>query len=130
MKFKELELSPELLKSVERAGFEEATPIQAETIPLALAGKDVIGQAQTGTGKTAAFGLPMLEKIDPDRHELQGLVIAPTRELAIQTQEELYRLGATKSACASRLRWSRYWPSDPWLERSSTYRCGYTRTYA
>ncbi len=54
-----LELSPELLKSVERAGFEEATPIQSETIPLALAGKDVIGQAQTGTGKTAAFGLPI-----------------------------------------------------------------------
>lgn len=96
MKFKELELSPELLKSVERAGFEEATPIQAETIPLALVGKDVIGQAQTGTGKTAAFGLPMLEKIDPDRYELQGLVIAPTRELAIQTQEELYRLGRDK----------------------------------
>ncbi|HFX3811585.1 TPA: DEAD/DEAH box helicase [Enterococcus faecium] len=96
MKFKELELSPELLKSVERAGFEEATPIQAKTIPLALVGKDVIGQAQTGTGKTAAFGLPMLEKIDPDRHELQGLVIAPTRELAIQTQEELYRLGRDK----------------------------------
>ncbi|PQC04672.1 ATP-dependent RNA helicase [Enterococcus faecium] len=96
LKFKELELSPELLKSVERAGFEEATPIQAETIPLALVGNDVIGQAQTGTGKTAAFGLPMLEKIDPDRHELQGLVIAPTRELAIQTQEELYRLGRDK----------------------------------
>ncbi|EMF0284571.1 DEAD/DEAH box helicase [Enterococcus hirae] len=96
MKFKELELSPELLKSVERAGFEEATPIQSETIPLALSGKDVIGQAQTGTGKTAAFGLPMLEKIDTNRHELQGLVIAPTRELAIQTQEELYRLGRDK----------------------------------
>ncbi|MBE9910377.1 degradosome RNA helicase CshA [Enterococcus mundtii] len=96
MKFKELELSPELLKSVERAGFEEATPIQSETIPLALEGKDVIGQAQTGTGKTAAFGLPMLEKIDANRHELQGLVIAPTRELAIQTQEELYRLGRDK----------------------------------
>jgi len=96
LKFKELELSPELLKSVERAGFEEATPIQSETIPLALSGKDVIGQAQTGTGKTAAFGLPMLEKIDTNRHELQGLVIAPTRELAIQTQEELYRLGRDK----------------------------------
>ncbi|WP_062805854.1 degradosome RNA helicase CshA [Enterococcus pernyi] len=96
MKFKELELSPELLKSVERAGFEEATPIQSETIPLALEGKDVIGQAQTGTGKTAAFGLPMLEKIDANRQELQGLVIAPTRELAIQTQEELYRLGRDK----------------------------------
>ena len=96
MKFKDLELSPELLKSVERAGFEEATPIQSETIPLALEGKDVIGQAQTGTGKTAAFGLPMLEKIDANRQELQGLVIAPTRELAIQTQEELYRLGRDK----------------------------------
>ena len=96
MKFKELELSPELLKSLERAGFEEATPIQSETIPLALSGQDVIGQAQTGTGKTAAFGLPMLEKIDTNRHELQGLVIAPTRELAIQTQEELYRLGRDK----------------------------------
>ncbi|MDB1681707.1 degradosome RNA helicase CshA [Enterococcus durans] len=96
MKFKELELSPELLKSVERAGFEEATPIQSETIPLALSGKDVIGQAQTGTGKTTAFGLPMLEKIDTNRNELQGLVISPTRELAIQTQEELYRLGRDK----------------------------------
>lgn len=96
MKFKELELSPELLSSIERAGFEEATPIQEATIPLALAGKDVIGQAQTGTGKTAAFGLPMLEKIDPAKQQLQGLVIAPTRELAIQTQEELYRLGKDK----------------------------------
>ncbi|GEB29332.1 DEAD/DEAH box helicase [Enterococcus casseliflavus] len=96
MKFKDLELSIELLTSVERAGFEEATPIQEATIPLALAGKDVIGQAQTGTGKTAAFGLPMLEKIDPANHQLQGLVIAPTRELAIQTQEELYRLGKDK----------------------------------
>ena len=96
MKFKELELSPELLKSVERAGLEEATPIQSETIPLALSGKDVIGQAQTGTGKSAAFGLPMLEKIDTNRNELQGLVISPTRELAIQTQEELYRLGRDK----------------------------------
>lgn len=96
MKFSELQLSPELLKAVERSGFEEATPIQAATIPLALEGRDVIGQAQTGTGKTAAFGLPMLEEIDTTKHELQGLVIAPTRELAIQTQEELYRLGRDK----------------------------------
>ncbi|EOK09086.1 DEAD-box ATP dependent DNA helicase [Enterococcus faecalis ATCC 10100] len=96
MKFKELGLAPELLSAVERAGFEEATPIQSETIPLALAGKDVIGQAQTGTGKTAAFGLPMLNKIDADNRVIQGLVIAPTRELAIQTQEELFRLGRDK----------------------------------
>ena len=96
LKFKELGLAPELLSAVERAGFEEATPIQSETIPLALAGKDVIGQAQTGTGKTAAFGLPMLNKIDADNRVIQGLVIAPTRELAIQTQEELFRLGRDK----------------------------------
>ncbi|MCJ0564111.1 DEAD/DEAH box helicase [Enterococcus cecorum] len=96
MKFTELNLSEELLSSIERSGFEEATPIQEATIPLALEGRDVIGQAQTGTGKTAAFGLPMLEKIDPNNAQLQGLVIAPTRELAIQTQEELYRLGRDK----------------------------------
>ncbi|MEG2254598.1 MAG: DEAD/DEAH box helicase, partial [Vagococcus sp.] len=96
MKFSELKLDKRLLKSIEAIGFEEATPIQSETIPLALEGKDVIGQAQTGTGKTAAFGLPMLDKIDTEKQTLQGLVIAPTRELAIQTQEELYRLGKDK----------------------------------
>lgn len=96
MKFTELGLAPELLKSVERLGFEEATPIQSQTIPLALEGKDVIGQAQTGTGKTAAFGLPMLQKIDVTNRNVQGLVIAPTRELAIQTQEELFRLSRDK----------------------------------
>ncbi|MGX7420500.1 degradosome RNA helicase CshA [Carnobacterium gallinarum] len=96
MKFSELGLSPELLQSVERLGFEEATPIQGQTIPLALEGKDVIGQAQTGTGKTAAFGLPMLQKIDLTNRTVQGLVIAPTRELAIQTQEELFRLSRDK----------------------------------
>src|SRR5699024_7704805 len=89
-------LSKELLASVERSGFEEATPIQEATIPLALSGKDVIGQAQTGTGKTAAFGLPMLEKIDVNKKGIQGLVIAPTRELAIQNQEEIFRLGRDK----------------------------------
>ena len=96
LKFTELGLAPELLKSVERLGFEEATPIQSQTIPLALEGKDVIGQAQTGTGKTAAFGLPMLQKIDVNNRNVQGLVIAPTRELAIQTQEELFRLSRDK----------------------------------
>ncbi|WP_080145722.1 DEAD/DEAH box helicase [Marinilactibacillus piezotolerans] len=96
MKFSELNIAPEILKSVERMGFEETTPIQGQTIPLALEGKDVIGQAQTGTGKTAAFGLPMLQKIDPKNHNVQGLVIAPTRELAIQTQEELFRLSRDK----------------------------------
>lgn len=100
MKFSELGLSPELLKSIEAMGFEEATPIQEQTIPLGLQGLDVIGQAQTGTGKTAAFGLPMLEKIDRNNRAIQGLIIAPTRELAIQTQEELYRLGRDKRVTA------------------------------
>ena len=96
MKFSELQLEKSLLQAIENIGFEEATPVQSATIPLALEGRDVIGQAQTGTGKTAAFGLPMLNKIDSNRPELQALVIAPTRELAIQTQEELYRLGKEK----------------------------------
>ncbi|KRK70419.1 DEAD/DEAH box helicase [Lacticaseibacillus nasuensis] len=96
MKFTELGLDHDLLKAIARSGFEEATPIQAETIPLVLQGKDVIGQAQTGTGKTAAFGLPILQRIDRSRREVQALVISPTRELAIQTQEELYRLGRDK----------------------------------
>ena len=77
-------------------GFEEATPIQAETIPVALQGKDVIGQAQTGTGKTAAFGIPLMEKIDVKAEHVQGIVIAPTRELAIQVSEELFKLGYGK----------------------------------
>ena len=96
MKFTEMGLSPQLLKAVDKMGFEEATPIQSETIPYALKGRDVLGQAQTGTGKTAAFGLPLLEKIDPYAKEVQALVISPTRELAIQTGQELYQLGEEK----------------------------------
>ncbi|MFC2947789.1 DEAD/DEAH box helicase [Virgibacillus sediminis] len=91
-KFNELGISNPILKALENMGFEEATPIQAETIPLAMEGNDVIGQAQTGTGKTAAFGIPMLEKIDPKQRKVQGLVVAPTRELAIQVAEELNRI--------------------------------------
>lgn len=79
-------------------GFEEATPIQAETIPLGLGNKDLIGQAQTGTGKTTAFGVPMIDKIDYSKDIIQGIVIAPTRELAIQVSEELYKIGYGKRA--------------------------------
>src|SRR5699024_8962148 len=77
-------------------GFEEATPIQEETIPLAMSGKDVIGQAQTGTGKTAAFGIPMIEEFEVKVKTIQGLVVAPTRELAIQVSEEINRLARLK----------------------------------
>ncbi|KHD84595.1 DEAD/DEAH box helicase [Heyndrickxia ginsengihumi] len=92
-KFSDLNISPAILKSVKRMGFEEASPIQAATIPLSLEGKDIIGQAQTGTGKTAAFGIPLIEKIDHKSQHIQGIIIAPTRELAIQVSEELYRVG-------------------------------------
>ena len=96
MKFNEFNLSADLLAEIEKAGFVEASPIQEQTIPLALEGKDVIGQAQTGTGKTAAFGLPTLEKIRTEDQTIQALVIAPTRELAVQSQEELFRFGRSK----------------------------------
>jgi ATP-dependent RNA helicase DeaD len=96
LKFSELGLDQDLLTAIEKHGYVEATPIQEQTIPLTLAGKDVIGQAQTGTGKTAAFGLPILEMIDTDNRDTQALVVSPTRELAIQTQEELFKLGRDK----------------------------------
>lgn len=91
--FYEFGLSSTLIKAISGMGFEEATSIQEQAIPIALKGKDVIGQAQTGTGKTAAFGIPMIEKCDPVQGVIQGLVITPTRELAIQVAEELNSLG-------------------------------------
>ncbi len=96
MKFAELGLSKDLLSAVQKQGYEEATPIQEKTIPLTLAGKDVIGQAQTGTGKTAAFGLPIMEEIDINEPDVQALIVSPTRELAIQTQDEMFKLGRDK----------------------------------
>jgi ATP-dependent RNA helicase DeaD len=90
--FTELGLSPESLKAVERLGFEQASPIQAEAIPVLLLGRDVVGQSQTGSGKTAAFGLPAIEKIDPKIRGVQVLVLCPTRELAMQVSEEFHKL--------------------------------------
>lgn len=86
-RFEDLGLAPEFLHAVEQLGFEQPTPIQEAAIPALLAGRDVIGQAQTGTGKTAAFALPMLQHIQPEEGGIQALVLAPTRELAIQVAE-------------------------------------------
>lgn len=88
-KFEGLNLSKELRRAVREFGFEEMTPIQAQTIPLILEGRDVIGQAQTGTGKTLAFGLPILESVHPRIKKPQVIILCPTRELAIQVAEEL-----------------------------------------
>jgi len=89
--FEDLPLCPEVMKGIEELGFTELFPIQAQAIIPLLDGKDVIGQAQTGTGKTAAFGIPMVERIDPTNKKVQGLVLAPTRELAIQVAERISR---------------------------------------
>lgn len=78
-----------IIRAVEELGFEHMTPIQEQAIPVFLSGKDVIGQAQTGTGKTAAFGIPILEKIDPENKNLQAVILCPTRELAMQAADEL-----------------------------------------
>lgn len=94
--FEELNLDPNILKALSNMGFEETTPIQKETIPLALAGRDLIGRAQTGTGKTAAYGIPLVERCDRNLEQIQGLVVTPTRELAIQVAEELNRIGQYK----------------------------------
>ncbi|MFS0639008.1 DEAD/DEAH box helicase [Mesobacillus foraminis] len=94
--FEELGISPATLKSLKKMGFEEATPIQSETIPRSLKNIDLIGQAQTGTGKTAAFGIPLIDKIDKEKNQIQGIIIAPTRELAVQVSEELYKIGSGK----------------------------------
>ncbi|MBA4700424.1 MAG: DEAD/DEAH box helicase [Ruminococcus sp.] len=89
VRFEELGLLPEIVKAVKKMGFEEASLIQAKAIPAMKTGKDIIGQAQTGTGKTAAFGIPLLEKIDLKNKKLQAVVLCPTRELAIQVAEEI-----------------------------------------
>jgi len=91
--FNELNLSNPIIRALSNMGFEEATPIQEQTIPLAMQGKDLIGQAQTGTGKTAAFGIPLVEKATNNQTQPQALVLTPTRELAVQVAEELNKIG-------------------------------------
>lgn len=92
VRFEEMGLSEEIQKAVRYMGFEEASPIQAKAIPTMISGIDLIGQAQTGTGKTAAFGIPILEKVDPKLKKLQAIVLCPTRELAIQVADEIRNL--------------------------------------
>ncbi|SDE07250.1 DEAD/DEAH box helicase [Sporomusa acidovorans] len=92
-KFRELGISDVTIRALSDMGFEEPTPIQEQAIPLLLSGKDLIGQAQTGTGKTAAFGIPLLENIQRNTGTIFGIVLTPTRELAIQVAEELNKLG-------------------------------------
>ena len=90
--FSELGLSAEILKAIDKLGFEKAAPIQAEAIPVLMSGRDVVGQSQTGSGKTAAFAIPAIEKTDPALKTVQVLILCPTRELAVQVSEEFHKL--------------------------------------
>lgn len=90
--FESLALSPAVLRALSEMGYVEPTPIQAEIIPLMLGGRDVVGQAQTGTGKTAAFGIPIAERLDPALRVVQAIVLVPTRELCLQVSKELQRI--------------------------------------
>ncbi len=95
-RFNELGLSDEILKAVDKMGFEEASPIQTAVIPVILSGRDVVGQSSTGSGKTAAFAIPAIERVDPKLRAVQVLILCPTRELAVQVAEETGRLALFK----------------------------------
>ena len=94
--FSELGLSEELLKAIDKLGFEKASPIQADAIPVLMEGRDVVGQSQTGSGKTAAFAIPAIEKTNPQQRAVQVLILCPTRELAVQVSEEVHKLAFFK----------------------------------
>ncbi len=133
--FAALGLRTELLEALSALGYEEPTPIQNETIPLLLAGKDLLGQAATGTGKTAAFALPVLHRIGPNAAPIPTvLVLVPTRELAVQVSEAMFKYGRGTSASAwcrstagspSAVSWGRWTGASTWWsplrdERSTT----------
>ncbi len=92
VRFDELNINDKILKAVKEMGFEAASPIQGAAIPVVLEGRDIVGQAQTGTGKTAAFGIPLLEKMDTKVKKPQAMILCPTRELAIQVADEIRKL--------------------------------------
>lgn len=98
--FYEFGLHHLVTRALKEVGYAEATPIQDQTIPIALTGKDLIGQAQTGTGKTAAFGIPLVEKANVDQEQIQAVVLTPTRELAVQVAEELNKIARYKGVVA------------------------------
>ena len=98
IRFEDLEIKKEIIRAISDMGFEEMTPIQARAIPVILEGQDVVGQAQTGTGKTATFAIPILNQVDPKLKKPQALIICPTRELAIQVAEEIRKLAKYMSS--------------------------------
>lgn len=119
MNFEELCLDTRILRAITEMGFEQASPIQAQAIPVAIEGKDMIGQAQTGTGKTAAFGIPLLQRVDPHNKKLQAVVLCPTRELAIQCANEMRKFAKFmhRNKGTSDIRRSGHHKADSFAER-------------
>ena len=99
--FSDLGISEEILKAVEDMGYTQPSTIQSQSIPFLLEGKDVIGQAQTGTGKTASFGIPIIDKVDAGIKKPQALILCPTRELAVQVEGEIVKLAKYKRGISS-----------------------------
>lgn len=130
VRFDELDLYPQVLRAIKEMGFEEATPIQSQAIPVVMSGVDVIGQAQTGTGKTASFGIPVLHKVDPNNKKTQVIILSPTRELAIQVSEEIRKLSKIYAwrENPSGIRRTGYQPSDQGIKRRCTDHYRYTGT--
>ena len=107
IKFEDLNLSPNILRALKDYGYEKPTEIQAKTIPSIMEGKDVLGLSKTGTGKTASFGLPIIEKIDCNLNKIQAIILCPTRELAIQVTrriKKVYKI-SRKYKMSCNLRW-------------------------
>ena len=125
--FKDLPLSCEVLKSIAELGFDSLFPIQAQAIIPLLEGKDVIGQAQTGTGKTAAFGVPMVQRINREIRGVQGLILVPTRELAVQVAEQMSLFAKyAKLRVLACLWWRINQQANPRISQRSPNRCGYS----
>ena len=104
LKYQDANIRQEILRATKEMGFEVMTPIQEQAIPILLEGKDIIGQAQTGTGKTAAFAIPMIQRIDPEVRRPQGIILCPTRELAIQAAEEIRKLADDSNKAAGEIK--------------------------
>ncbi len=127
VRFDQLDLYPQVSACYKEMGFEEATPIQSQSIPVVMSGVDVIGQAQTGTGKTASFGIPLLHKVDPNTKKTQVLILSPTRELAIQVSDEIRNLAKYMHGVKILPIYGgqEMEPSDPFIKRWCTdYRIG------
>ena len=132
MIFDDLDLNPELLESIDYMGFSETTPIQEKAIPVILSGRDLIGCAQTGTGKTAAYLLPVMNNISEKRPDhTHTLILVPTRELALQIDQQIqglaYTLNITSISCIRWRRWQRMGAGKSCPLERCRYYCGYSR---